>query len=224
MVELICGVVRDTLEAGIVCPILKNVIEILAKTTKHAAAAIKTVDMALMLFYRCIKNRGHWNKLPAYLSDLQEHNRRLHELWPQNRNFLNREVLPALSGHFYSTQSNLPFAALWVAKLTRSEQFSPRLQAWGQLPDCIAGICATLDPLPPLVDKVETYIVELGERVQVLLASSPRLRDAETKKIEPALDYVCDIWAEFFRTSNMDLACIEALDPFARLPVSLMFG
>lgn len=223
-VELICGVVRDILEANTICPILQNAIQILAKTIKHADAFISTIDEALLMFYRCINNQGHWHKLPAHLRELQEHNRCFHELWPQSRESLTREILPALSGHFYSSQSIFPAAALWLARITRSEQFFPRLQAWGQLPRYISGLCAALDPLPPLLDTVETYTTDLAQHLQIILSNSPHLCDAESRKIKAELKQVCDSWASYFRTSRLHVGHIEKLDPSRYLPFSLRFS
>lgn len=225
MMELSCGVVRDKVEGGIICGILRNASKILAITIKHASGVISSISEVLSTLSRCINNVGHWHELPVHLREIQDHNRRFHELWPQTRDFLVQELLPALSEQLYSSQRGvLPGAALWVARLTRSEQFVPRLQVWGQLPDCVAGICAAIDPIPVLLDKVETYTVDLGKRLQVVLSNSSNIDDAQILKLKPALRQLSSTWEEYRWISRCHVDVIEDFDPSIYVPPSILFS
>lgn len=218
--KLVCPLVADRSEAEAVCRIIKQARDVLAITMGHIDSAMTNIDGALIMFYRCLSNDAtQWHMLPTRLAAFRDHSRHAKGLWPQHRLYLNQELLSSLSGQFYSLDSVLPHAALWIARLTRSEQFFPRLQAWGQLPNLIADICAALDPIPHLLDKVATYSADMGDRLQLLASSPTGLRDA--KMALPALFQLSASWGSQFNRLHTQFYILKKFEPSRHIPPSL---
>lgn len=211
LVRLVCTVVVDDSEADVILPVIRKARDNLALIVRHIDTAIANIERALVMVYRCTHNHGQWHMLPVHLKEFQKHSRRAHELWPHSREYLNDEILPELSGHFFS-RSILAQAALWITQLTGSTHLFPRLQAWGQFPSFIGDICAAMDPIPDMLDKVETYAVDLGERLQSVASQSLHFRDEDTKRMEPVLTQMSDSWGRYFDLSHRKAYALEQLD------------
>lgn len=213
LVRLVSMVMTHRSEANIIIPILNNARDTLAAIMSHVDLAIWDIQEALVMVSRCTRNEGVWHALPTHLEGFQNHSRRVHELWPHTRDFLVEDLLPALCGQFFSFQSIFPHAALWVAQVTRSAHFFPRLQAWGQFPIIITDICAALDPVPSMLDDVETYAVDMGERLQLVVSKSSYFRDEETKKLRPIMSHLYLSWASYFKVSRRKTHHVQHLKP-----------
>lgn len=221
LMDLVCGSVSDDSEADIICPVLLNARNKLIMTIGHADAAACSIDQALIVFCHCVRDNEGWSQLSAHLKDFMEHSRQFRDLWRQNRNFLNQEFLPSLSGLLYSPQNKLPQTGLWLAQLTRSEHIFPRLQAWGQLPNIVDDICAALDPVSGQLDKVESYVKAVSERLQIIVSTSSCVRNEQVKSILPGL-YVTQLaWHSRWSRTRVFLAQIRRTEPSRHLPIDL---